>query len=207
MSIRVMTADDHPIVRMGLKAIVANEPDMSVVAEAADGKDAVALYEQHAPDVVLMDLRMPKLDGIAAIRSIVEAHPGARVIALTSYEGDADVYRALDAGACGYLIKDMVSADVIGAIRTAVAGKRVIPASVAATLAEYTPRIDLTPREVEVLRLAAKGLRNKDIARVIGRTEETVKVHLKHVMQKLDVEDRTEAVTLAMQRGIIHLDD
>ena len=207
MTIRVMTADDHPIVRMGLKAIVANEPDMSVVAEASDGKDAVALYEEHAPDVVLMDLRMPKLDGIAAIRSIVEAHPGARVIALTSYEGDADVYRALDAGACGYLIKDMVSADVIGAIRTAVAGKRVIPPTVAATLAEFTPRIDLTPREVEVLRLAAKGLRNKDIARVIGRTEETVKVHLKHVMQKLDVEDRTEAVTVAMQRGIIHLDD
>lgn len=207
MSIRVMTADDHPIVRMGLKAIVANEPDMSVVAEASDGKDAVALYEEHAPDVVLMDLRMPKLDGIAAIRSIVEAHPGARVIALTSYEGDADVYRALDAGACGYLIKDMVSADVVGAIRTAVAGKRVIPPTVAATLAEFTPRIDLTPREVEVLRLAAKGLRNKDIARVIGRTEETVKVHLKHVMQKLDVEDRTEAVTVAMQRGIIHLDD
>lgn len=207
MSIRVMTADDHPIVRMGLKAIVANEPDMSVVAEASDGKDAVALYEQHAPDVVLMDLRMPRLDGISAIRSIVEAHPDARVIALTSYEGDADVYRALDAGACGYLIKDMVGADVVGAIRTAVAGKRVIPPSVAATLAEFTPRIDLTPREVEVLRLAAKGLRNKDIARVIGRTEETVKVHLKHIMQKLDAEDRTEAVTVAMQRGIIHLDD
>ena len=207
MTIRVMTADDHPIVRMGLKAIVANEPDMSVVAEASDGKDAVALYDQHRPDVVLMDLRMPKLDGIAAIRSIVEAHPDARVIALTSYEGDADIYRALDAGACGYLIKDMVGADVIGAIRTAVAGKRVIPPTVAGKLAEFTPRIDLTPREVEVLGLAAKGLRNKDIARVIGRTEETVKVHLKHVMQKLDVEDRTEAVTLAMQRGIIHLDD
>jgi two-component system, NarL family, response regulator len=207
MTIRVMTADDHPIVRMGLKAIVANEPDMAVVAEASDGKAAVTLYEEHVPDVVLMDLRMPKLDGIAATRSIIDAHPEARVIALTSYEGDADVYRALDAGACGYLIKDMVGADVIGAIRTAVAGKRVIPPVVASKLAEFTPRIDLTPREVEVLRLAAKGLRNKDIARVIGRTEETVKVHLKHVMQKLDVDDRTEAVTLAMQRGIIHLDD
>ena len=207
MTIRVMTADDHPIVRMGLKAIVANEPDMSVVAEASDGTDAVTLYEQHAPDVVLMDLRMPRLDGIAATRSIVAAHPEARVIALTSYEGDADVYRALDAGACGYLIKDMIGADVISAIRTAVAGKRVIPPVVAGKLAEFTPRIDLTPREVEVLRLAAKGLRNKDIARVIGRTEETVKVHLKHVMQKLDAEDRTEAVTVAMQRGIIHIDD
>jgi DNA-binding NarL/FixJ family response regulator len=207
MTIRVMTADDHPIVRMGLKAIVANEPDMSVVAEASDGKDAVSLYEQHAPDVVLMDLRMPQLDGIAATRSIVAAHPNARVIALTSYEGDADVYRALDAGACGYLIKDMVSSEVVSAIRKAVAGKRVIPPAVASTLAEFTPRIDLTPREVEVLRLAAKGLRNKDIARVIGRTEETVKVHLKHIMQKLDVDDRTEAVTLALQRGIIHLDD
>jgi DNA-binding NarL/FixJ family response regulator len=207
MTIRVMTADDHPIVRMGLKAIVANEPDMSVVAEASDGKDAVSLYEQHAPDVVLMDLRMPQLDGIAATRTIVAAHPNARVIALTSYEGDADVYRALDAGACGYLIKDMVSTEVVSAIRKAVAGKRVIPPAVASKLAEFTPRIDLTPREVEVLRLAAKGLRNKDIARVIGRTEETVKVHLKHIMQKLDVDDRTEAVTLALQRGIIHLDD
>ena len=207
VSIRVLTADDHPVVRKGISAIVANEPDMSVVAEAADGADAVAMYDKYSPDVVLMDLRMPRLDGIAATRAIVEAHPDAHVIALTSYEGDADIYRALDAGACGYLIKDMVGSDVVGAIRTAAAGRRVVPPGVAGRLAEFTPRVDLTQREVEVLRLTAKGLRNRDIGRVIGRTEETVKVHLKHIMAKLGVEDRTEAVTLALQRGIIHLDD
>jgi DNA-binding NarL/FixJ family response regulator len=165
------------------------------------------MYDQHEPDVVLMDLRMPQMDGIAAIRAIVAAHPEARVVALTSYEGDADIYRALDAGACGYLIKDMTGPEVVAAIRTAAAGKRVIPPPVAGRLAEFTPRVDLTPREIDVLRLAAKGLRNRDIARLIGRTEETVKVHLKHIMSKLDVQDRTEAVTLALQRGIIHLDD
>jgi DNA-binding NarL/FixJ family response regulator len=202
-----MTADDHPVVRKGISAIVANEPDMTIVGEAADGVDAVAMYDKYSPDVVLMDLRMPRLDGIAATRAIIAAHPEAHVVALTSYEGDADIYRALDAGACGYLIKDMVGSDVVGAIRTAAAGRRVVPPAVAGRLAEFTPRIDLTPREVEVLRLTAKGLRNRDIARVIGRTEETVKVHLKNIMAKLEVEDRTEAVTLGLQRGIIHLDD
>jgi len=202
-----MTADDHPVVRTGIGAVVANEPDMSIVAEAGDGVDAVAMYDRYSPDVVLMDLRMPRLDGIEATRAIIAAHPEARVVALTSYEGDADIYRALDAGACGYLIKDMVGSDVVGAIRSAAAGRRVVPPSVAGRLAEFTPRVDLTQREVEVLRLTAKGLRNRDIARVIGRTEETVKVHLKNIMAKLEVEDRTEAVTLGLQRGIIHLDD
>ncbi len=205
--IRILTADDHPVVRTGIAALIANEPDMAVVAEAADGADAVALYEAHQPDVVLMDLRMPNMDGVAAIRAILSGNPDARVVALTSYEGDADIYRALDAGACAYLIKDMLGEEMIGAIRQAADGKRVIPPAVANRLAEFTPRIDLTAREVEVLRLAARGLRNRDIARVIGRTEETVKVHLKHVMSKLGVADRTEAVTVALQRGIIHLDD
>jgi DNA-binding NarL/FixJ family response regulator len=200
-------ADDHPVVRTGIRAMIAHEPDMSVVGEAGDGAEVVALYTEHQPDVVLMDLRMPRQDGVASIRAIVAQHPNARIVALTSYEGDADIYRALDAGACGYLIKDMLGTEVIGAIRSAAAGRRVIPPSVASRLAEFIPRVDLTPREHEVLRLAAKGLRNRDIARVIGRTEETVKVHLKHVMAKLGVEDRTEAVTLALQRGIIHLDD
>jgi two-component system, NarL family, response regulator len=207
VTIRVLTADDHPVVRTGIAAMIANEPDMTVVAEAGDGADAVALYDVHRPDVVLMDLRMPRLNGVAATRAILAAHPDARIVALTSYEGDADIYSALDAGACGYLIKDMLGTEVIGAIRTAAAGKRVIPPEVAGRLAEFTPRVDLTNREVEVLRLAAKGLRNRDIAHVIGRTEQTVKVHLKHVMAKLGVKDRTEAVTLALHRGIIHLDD
>lgn len=207
MTIRVLAVDDHPVVRTGIRATLANESDMTVVAEAGDGAEAAVQYEAQKPDVVLMDLRMPKMDGIAAIRAILAAHPEARVIALTSYEGDADIYRALDAGACGYLIKDMLGSQVVSAIRTAAAGKRVIPPEVAGRLAEFTPRLDLTPREVEVLRLTAKGLGNRDIARIIGRTEETVKVHLKHVMAKLDVTGRTEAVTLAIQRGIIHLDD
>jgi two-component system NarL family response regulator len=207
VSIRVLTADDHPVMRTGIKATVAHDADMTVVAEAADGAAAIAMYEEHHPDVVLMDLRMPGVDGVEAIRAIVGAHPDARVVALTSYEGDADIYRALDAGACGYLVKDMVADDVVSAIRKAAAGKRVIPPSVAERLAEFTPRTDLTPREVEVLRLAAKGLRSRDIARAIVRTEGTVKMHLKHIMTKLDVEDRTEAVIVALQRGIIHLDD
>ena len=186
--------------------MIAHESDMAVAGEASNGVDVVALYETEKPDVVLMDLRMPRQDGVASIRAIIAGDPNARIVALTSYEGDADIYRALDAGACGYLIKDMLGTEVVAAIRSAAAGRRVIPPSVASRLAEFVPRIDLTAREQEVLGLAAKGLRNRDIARVIGRTEETVKVHLKHVMAKLGVEDRTEAVTLALQRGIIHLD-
>ena len=207
MTIRVLTVDDHPVVRTGIAAMIANEADMSVVAEAGDGDEAVALYGEHRPDVVLMDLRMPRLDGVSAIRALLSADPDAHIVALTTYDGDADIYRALDAGACGYLVKDMLGTELIRAIRGAAAGRRVIPPAVASRLAEFTPRIDLTAREVEVLRLVAKGLRNKEIARVIGRTEETVKVHVKHVMEKLGVDDRTEAVTLALQRGIIHLDD
>ena len=205
--IRVLTADDHSVVRAGIAAMIANETDISVVAEAGNGEEALARYSEHHPDVVLMDLRMPKVDGVAAIRAIREADPGARIIALTTYDGDADIHRALSAGACAYLVKDVLVAELVTAIRGAAAGKRVIPAAVASRLAEFTPRVDLTTREVEVLRLVAKGLRNREIARVIGRTEGTVKVHLKNIHEKLGVEDRTEAVTLALQRGIIHLDD
>ncbi len=187
-------------------ALIANESDMTVVAEAANGTEAVALYDSHLPDVALIDLRMPVMDGITAMVSILAAHPKARLVALTTYDGDADIYRALDSGACGYLIKDMLGRELVQAIRAAVSGKRVIPVAVASRLAEFTPRVDLTDREVEVLHFAAKGLRNKQIAQVIGRTEGTVKVHLKHLMAKLGVDDRTEAVTLGLQRGIIHLD-
>ena len=207
MTIRILIADDHPVVRAGTTALIANEPDMTVVAEAANGAEAIALYDSHLPDVALIDLRMPVMDGISAIVSIFAAHPEARLMALTTYDGDADIYRALDSGACGYLIKDMLGRELIQSIRTAASGKRAIPAAVANRLAEFTPRVALTTREVEVLNFVAKGLRNKEIARVIGRTEGTVKVHLKHLMAKLGVDDRTEAVTLGLQRGIIHLDD
>jgi DNA-binding NarL/FixJ family response regulator len=207
MNIRVLTADDHAVVRAGIAAMIANEPDIAVVAEAGDGAEAIALYHEHVPDVVLMDLRMPKLDGVSAITAIRTADPDAHIVALTTYDGDADIHRALSAGACAYLVKDVLVGELVRAIRSAAAGKRLIPTAVASRLAEFTPRVDLTDREVEVLRLVAKGLRNKEISRVIGRTEGTVKVHLKNILQKLGVDDRTEAVTLALQRGIIHLDD
>ncbi|HEY4305374.1 MAG TPA: response regulator transcription factor [Gemmatimonadaceae bacterium] len=207
MILRILTADDHPIVRTGLAALIATVPDFCVAGEASDGAQAVALFVALRPDVVLMDLRMPNMDGAAAIRAILTVAPQARIVALTTYDGDADIYRALDAGACGYLLKDTLGRGVIGAIRDAAAGRRVIPPAVAGRLAEYTPRIDLTPREVEILRFTAKGLRNKEIARVISRADDTVKVHLKNIMAKLGVGDRTEAVTVAIQRGIIHIDD
>jgi DNA-binding NarL/FixJ family response regulator len=205
--IRVLTADDHAVVRTGVAAMIANEPDLELCAEAKDGAEAVRLYEKHRPHVVLMDLRMPGMDGVAATRAIIAGHAEARIVALTSFDGDADIYRALDAGAFGYLLKDMIGKEVIAAIRSAAAGKRVIPPGVAGKLAEFTPRTDLTERELEVLRLAARGLRNRAIAKAIGRTEATVKVHLKHIMGKLDVSDRTEAVTAALHRGIIHLEE
>jgi len=202
-----MTADDHALLRAGIAATVANEPDIRVVAEAKDGSEAIALYEEHRPDVVLMDLRMPRLDGAEATRAIMTAHPDARIVALTTFDGDADVFRALSAGACGYLVKGVLGDALVSAIRDAAARKKVIPLAVAQTLAEFTPRVDLTDREVEILRLVSKGLRNKEIARVIGRSDGTVKVHLKNILDKLGVADRTEAVTIALQRGIIHLDD
>jgi DNA-binding NarL/FixJ family response regulator len=207
MTLRVLIVDDHAVVRLGIAAMIANETDITVVAEAADGAEAVQQYAAHRPDVVLMDLRMPRVDGVSAILTIRAADPAARILALTTYDGDADIHRALSAGASAYLVKDVLVAELIGAIRGVAAGRRVIPAAVAGRLAEFTPRIALTDREVEVLRLVAKGLRNKEIARVIGRTSGTVKVHLKHILEKLDVHDRTEAVTLSLQRGIIHLED
>jgi len=207
MTIRVLTVDDHVVVRAGIAAMIANEPDITVVAEAGDGAEAVERYATHKPDVTLMDLRMPTLDGVSAILAIRCADPHARIVALTTYDGDTDIHRALSAGACAYLVKDVLVDELVGAIRSAAAGKRVIPAAVASRLAEFMPRTELTAREVEVLRLVAKGLQNKEIARVIGRRVGTVKVHLKNILQKLGVTHRTEAVTLALQRGIIHLDD
>lgn len=207
MTIRVLTADDHAVMRAGIAAMIANERDITIVGEAANGIEAVSLYALHRPDVVLMDLRMPRMDGLTAIRAIRAGDPNARVLALTTYDGDTDIFRALSAGACAYLVKDVLVGELVSAIRGVAAGHRVIPSFVAGRLAEFTPRLDLTPREVEVLRLVAKGLRNKEIARVIGRADGTVKVHIKNILEKLVVDDRTEAVTLALQRGIIHLDD
>jgi DNA-binding NarL/FixJ family response regulator len=181
------------------------EADLQVVAEASNGEEALESYREHRPDVVLMDLRMPVMDGLTAARAILAEFPEARIIVLTTYDGDEDIYRALDAGAKGYLLKDMLRTEVLNVIRTVHVGKRGIPAPIATRLAEHTPRIALTPRETEVLELVAQGYTNLEIARLIGRTEGTVKVHLKNILQKLNVQDRTEAVTTALQRGFIHL--
>jgi DNA-binding NarL/FixJ family response regulator len=205
--IRVLTADDHAVVRVGLAAMIANEPDMRLVGEATNGREAVARYAELRPDVVLMDLRMPELDGVAALARIRQDDPRARVIALTMYDGDVDIHRALSAGAAGYLLKGVPAAELMAAIRAVAAGQRALPPAVTRALAEFTPRVDLTAREVEVLRLVARGLQNSEVARVLGLTAGTVKVHLQHVYRKLGTEDRTEAVTVALHRGYLHLDD
>lgn len=204
--IRVLVADDHPVVRSGLAAVLSQQSDLELVAEAENGARAVELYREHRPDVCLMDLRMPVMDGVEAIRTVTTEFPEARILALTTYEGDADIRRALEAGARGYLLKDMLLTDVIGAVRAVYRGERVIPNAVAARLAEFPEKSDLTERELEVLQLVARGLSNKEVARAIGRTDETVKIHLKNVFAKLNVADRTEAVTVALTRGLIHLD-
>ena len=204
--IRVLIADDHPVVRSGLGAVISQQAEMELAGEAADGWQAVEKFREQRPDVVLMDLRMPGMDGAAAIRAIKAEFPDARILALTTYEGDVDIHRALEAGASGYLLKDMLLSDVITAIHAVHRGERVIPLAVAAQLAQFTPRADLSDREVEVLELVARGLSNRDVATAIGRTDETVKVHLKNIFAKLGVADRTEAVTVAISRGILHLD-
>ena len=203
--IRVMAADDHPLFRGGLAALVAAYPDLKLVAEAGNGRQAVELFRVHRPDVTLMDLGMPMMGGAEAIGHIIGEFPDARIIALTSWDGDGDIHRALDAGARGYLLKDMVSNEVVDSIRAVHRGGRVLPAAVAQRLAEFTPRTDLTDRELEVLTHLAQGKSNKEIAVAIGRTEATVKVHVLHILQKLDAADRTDAVTIGLKRGLIHL--
>jgi len=204
--IRVLTVDDHPLIRAGLAAFLKTESDIEVIAEAGNGEEAIERYRELRPDIVLMDLSMPLMDGLAATRAIIEEFPDARVIVLTTYGGDEDIHRALEAGARGYLVKDMLVDEVMDVVRAVHQGRRGIPHAVAAKLAEHTPRIPLTPRETEVLSLVAKGLSNGEVAGRIGRTEGTVKVHLKNILQKLEVDDRTEAVTTALRRGFIRLD-
>jgi len=204
-AIRVMTVDDHPIFRDGLAALLSFYKDFELVAEAADGAQAIQLFRVHRPDVTLMDLSMPVMGGAQATEAITSEFPDARIIALTTYEGDADIHRALQAGARGYLLKDALRNQIADAIRAVHRGGRIVPPMVAQKLAEFTPRIELTERELEVLSLMAKGQSNKEIADSIGRTEATVKVHVLHILSKLDVDDRTAAVTVALKRGMIHL--
>jgi DNA-binding NarL/FixJ family response regulator len=205
-SIKVLAVDDHPLVRKGIASILANEADMLLVGEAGSGREAVDLFRQHHPDVTLMDLRMPEMDGVQATQAIRKEFPEARIIALTSYDGDQDIYRALEAGVRGYMLKEMVHTDVLRAIRTVHAGKRLMPQEVAERLSEYFPQVALTPREVEVLGHVAKGMANKEIADQLGTASGTVKMHIQNILEKLGASDRTHAVTIAIQRGILHLD-
>lgn len=204
-TIRVLCVDDHPLVRKGIASILANEADMELVGEANNGREAVELFKERKPDVVLMDLRMPELDGTSATRMIRQEAPDARIIALTSYDGDQDIYRALEAGVRGYILKEMVHTEVVRAIRTVHSGKRLMPQEVAERLSEYFPQVALTPREVEVLGLVAKGMANKEIATRLGTASGTVKMHIQNILAKLGASDRTHAVTIAMERGILHL--
>lgn len=204
--IKVLAVDDHPLVRKGIASILSNEGDMQLVGEAGNGREAVDLFRQHHPDVVLMDLRMPDMDGVQATQAIRKEYPEAKIIALTSYDGDQDIYRALEAGVRGYMLKEMVHTDVLRAIRTVHSGKRLMPQEVAERLSEYFPQVALTPREVEVLGHVAKGLANKEIADQLGTASGTIKMHIQNILEKLGAADRTHAVTIAIQRGILHLE-
>lgn len=204
--IRILCVDDHPLVRKGIASILANETDIELIAEATNGREAVDLFRRHRPDVTLLDLRMPEMDGITAARIIREEFPEAKILALTSFDGDQDIYRALDAGVRGYLLKEMVHTDVIRAIRIVHSGKRLIPPEVSERLSEYFPQIALTPREVEVLAFVAKGFANKEIANRLGTAGGTIKMHVQNILGKLGASDRTHAVTIAIERGILHVD-
>lgn len=204
--IRVLIVDDHPIVREGLAALIARRPDMAVSGEAGDGRQAVEKHRLLRPDVTLMDLRMPEMDGLAALRAIRAEAPTARVIVLTTFDGDEDAYLALEAGAAGYLLKDAPRESLMDAIRAVRAGRRWIPPEVAAKLAERVGAPALSPREREVLSLIARGRSNHQIGAALGIAEGTVKVHVNSILGKLEAGDRTEAVTVALRRGILHLD-
>jgi len=204
--IRVLCVDDHPLVRKGIASILATERDVKLVAEGANGREAVALFEKHRPDVTLMDLRMPEMDGIAAATAIRRQFPEARIIALTSFDGDQEIQRALEAGVRGYLLKEMVHTEVLRAIRLVHAGQKLMPSEVVERLAEYFPPVALTAREVEVLGCVARGMSNKEIAEQLGTADGTVKIHVQNILAKLGAADRTHAVTIAVKRGILHLD-
>ncbi|HEU4510237.1 MAG TPA: response regulator transcription factor [Pyrinomonadaceae bacterium] len=203
--IRVFSVDDHPLLREGISALVNNQPDMVLVGEAATGGEAIQLFRKHQPDVTLMDLRLPDISGIDTLIAIRAEFPEARVIMLTTFEGDVEIQRALQAGARGYMLKNMPPSELLDVIRQVHAGKKRIPAAVASQLAEHMTDENLTEREIEVLKEVANGNRNKIIAEKLFISEETVKVHVKHIMEKLGASDRTQAVAIGIRRGIIQL--
>jgi DNA-binding NarL/FixJ family response regulator len=205
MPIRILIAEDHLIARVGVGTIVNAQPDMTVVAEATNGQQAVELYRVYQPDVALLDVRMPVLSGIEAALAIRRDFPRARLIALSTFSGEEDIRRALQAGAQSYLTKDVLHDELLKAIRAVHAGQRYLPEPVAAALAAQLPRAELSARELDVLRLIVQGLSNKQIAHALTIAEYTVKNHVKSILGKLGVEDRTQATTAAIQRGIVHL--
>jgi DNA-binding NarL/FixJ family response regulator len=203
--IRIFSVDDHPLLREGIAALVNNQPDMIVVGEASTGGEALQLYGQLQPDVTLLDLRLPDMSGIDTLIALRSEFPDARIIMLTTFEGDVEIHRALQAGARGYLLKNMPPSELLDVIRQVHAGKKRIPAAIASQLAEHMSSETLTEREVEVLREVAGGNKNREIANKLFISEETVKVHVKHIMEKLGASDRTQAVTIGVRRGIIQL--
>ena len=203
--IRIFSVDDHPLMHEGIAALINNQADMTLVAEASKGGDALEKFRESRPDVTLMDLRLPDMSGIDAMISILTEFPDARIIMLTMSEGDVEIRRALKAGARAYLLKTMPPKEITETIRKVHKGKKHIPAEIAAQLAEYIGHETLTARELEVLNLLSGGNRNRDIAEQLFISEETVKVHVKHIMEKLNASDRTEAVAIAHRRGIIQL--
>jgi DNA-binding NarL/FixJ family response regulator len=205
VKIRVFSVDDHPLLHEGIATVIRSQPDMLLVAEAFNGRDGLQIFRQHKPDVTLMDLRLPDMSGIDALMAIRSEFPEARIIMLTTFAGDVEIQRALEAGARAYVLKSMPPKELVEVIRQVHAGKKRIPAEIAAHLAEHYSDEALTEREIEVLKQIAGGNRNRDIAEKLFITEETVKVHIKHLMEKLGASDRTQAVAIGVRRGIIQL--
>jgi two-component system, NarL family, response regulator len=204
--IRLLLADDHIVVRTGLVSIIQSRPDMTVVAEAVSGAQAIELFRQHRPDLVLMDLRMPGLDGVEAMKAIRAEFRDARFLVLTMYRRDEDIYRAFCAGALGYVLKSAGSEELVGAIRAVAQGRRHIPAALAAQISERLPLLEISTRELDVLRLICKGMVNRDIAGRLGIAENTVKNHVAAILDKLGAQDRTQAAVYALERGIVNLE-
>jgi DNA-binding NarL/FixJ family response regulator len=203
--IRVLSVDDHALLRDGIAALIANQSDMELVGEASNGREAIELFRKHRPDVTLMDLQMPEMGGIDAMSAIRGEFPDARIIVLTTYAGDVQVFRALKAGARAFLLKGLLRKELLETIRAVHAGHKRLPPEIAAEIAEHATDDALTPREIEVLRLIAGGNANKEIAAQLSLTEETVKGHVKNILAKLGANDRTHAVTIGLKRGIIDL--